>query len=173
LGGTLDWLVRREPRGLPLAGSAVAPLLPPGARAFFARLVRPDGRSRLRVGVALVGLGRERQVCATLYEPLSSRLAGCAAAASLFARHDVIGRALTSAPGGQRVVLVGLAAPGVSELRYLDRAAGATRRAPLRDGVFAIALPRSSFPLWLYTYTREGRLQRSVEGGAWPPPASG
>lgn len=184
--GTLSWLLQRKPLGAPLPSAKILPLLPSGTHLLFARLVSPGGSplragqgSPLKVGVALVRRGGTREVCEILYQPLSDGLAGCAPVASLFARHDIVGRMLPSVAGGEGAVLVGLAAPSVSQIGAL-----ADERkvevAP-RHGVFAIAHQGSSFSPWLFVSERtparppsKGRRwdETEVEYGRWPAPRS-
>lgn len=172
--GSLRWLVQRRLRGLPLPREALIPLLPAGAKLLYARQVRPNPRSRLRVGVALVERGSAREVCEILYEPLAGRLAGCAPAAGLFARHYVVGRMLTEAKGGQSYVLVGLASSQVFRVSYLHAGMEMFRAAHLHDGVFAIQMPVSSSTTWLQIDGRVlrasgGIAERELESGSWHP----
>lgn len=174
--GSLAWLQARRPRGAPLPESAVTPLLPGGSRLLFARQLRPDPHSSLRVGLALIEREGERQVCEILYEPLAGRLAGCAAATGVFERHYVIGRMLSGVTGSQRYVLVGLASPQVFSVSYMHAGMDTFRGAQVRDGVFAIPMPVSSSVMWLqidgHRRSRAGTMVESeLESGTWRPSA--
>lgn len=175
---TLPWLLRRRAVGEPLLASALAASLPPAARVLYARVLAPDSRishpatpdeRALRVGVALVRIAGVTKVCELLFQPLDSRLAGCAPARSLFARDRVVGRILTVVPRGQQAVLVGLAAPSVRKVSYLTSGVSQFVSANVAHGVFAIPLPRFSSPLWLSVATRtaHGQLDSEAEFGRW------
>lgn len=168
---TLNWVVQERPLGAHLAPSAVIPLLAPGTRVLFARLITPQESGFLRVGVALVSRAGHRKVCAVLYQPMGSQLIGCDDPADLFSRGWIVGRALSSPPDSTQAVLVGLAAPDVSQLDYLVE--GTNRPLPLLHGVFAITLPTLSYPVQISVYKRQGPVQQLVEQGLWPLPAHG
>lgn len=182
----LSWLLHRKSIGAPLPAAKVLPLLPPGARLMFARLIDPGQGSPLRVGVALVRRGRARQappqVCEVLYQPLSDGLAGCAPLRTLFASHHIVGRMLPSVAGGEGAVLVGLAAPRVSRISSLVGGYQRKLEVSPRDGVFAIEHSGSSFSPWLLVSERTrarppkaGRRfdEMEIESGRWPSPETG
>ena len=150
--GKIQWLLRREPRGEPLASAGISVGTTSGSHwqpVRFARLLSPNPRSGWKVVVSLIGK-RGRNICLTIYKGRRNIAGGCAIG-SLLRPFS----AMTTTNGDQ-VSFAGLASDRVARLA-LALANGKRLPVPLLDNAFLIVLPMRDQPLRLVAYDRAGR----------------
>ncbi len=149
--GKIQWLLRREPRGEPLASAGISVGTTSGSHwqpVRFARLLSPNPRSGWKVVVSLIGK-RSRNICLTIYKGRRNIAGGCAIG-SLLRPFS----AMTTTNGDQ-IAFAGLASDGVARLN-LVLANGKRLQARLVDNAFLIVLPVRDLPLRLVAYDRAG-----------------
>jgi hypothetical protein len=164
---TVGWFDRREPRGDPFEFRVSR------ETASYARIVRPDGLSNVRVGLAVVegrlaGHGPAVETCRVVVQT-SSQSAGCSE--SLFRDRPVaFGESITNG-GNQFAVIDGVAADGVARIEIF-LAGGQSEQVPLRDNVFVALVPRARFPARVVGYDAAGRVVSTqlAEGERPAPP---
>ena len=152
--GTIGWLVHHEPRGQSLAQARIPRSSMIGFHMAggiaFARVLRPDPQSSIRIVVALVGRHGRNLCILTLGAGTGG--GGCGV------RLAPIDAGLTLDQGGdQFAVLSGLARDGVASLD-LFLADGERWPVPLTDNAYAIEVPRDKFPVSLVAYDGDGRI---------------
>lgn len=164
-GGAIAWIDGREPRGDPLEW----PMASPRLQFEFARSIRPDPASSLRVGVGLIRQGgggsSELHLCLTVLRPLlatGTRSFACGPWTGLD-RSPL--RILYGQEAGEQFPLIaGLAADSVSSLE-LYFAGGRRERVSLVDNVFAVQVARAELPAKLVAYDTRGA---AIEAETFP-----
>lgn len=155
--GTIGWLNHHQARGQSLAQAHIPRSKLIGYRSggiAYARVLRPDPRSNVRVVAFLIGK-RGHNLCFGVFvgggggggEGCSVRLAPTPLNTMLS----------LGAGGGQFAVLGGLARDGVATLN-LYLADGERWPVPLSNNAFAIEVPRDKFPVALVAYDAAGRI---------------
>jgi hypothetical protein len=150
--GTIQWLFRHEPRGLSLAqariplGSLVGSHWQP---VRFARVLRPDPTTNIRIAVSLIGK-RGLNICVTTFEASDSG-GGCAVGLLLKPFDAQLSGDTSFA------LLSGLASDSVARMT-LFLANGSRLPVPLKDNAFAIRAPQREFPVNLVAYDSRGRV---------------
>ncbi|MCC6224470.1 MAG: hypothetical protein IT201_13395 [Thermoleophilia bacterium] len=155
--GTIGWITRREHRGepFPLIESFDPSRVPMKAATIFARVIRPDSSSQVRIALIVGDAYRTgtsdsegEQICSVVFEPLGPETLGCSPLGSLFASRPVSYGLSMGSGGDQFVTLAGLASDEVAALEiYL--VAGERRVLPLLDSAFASKVARRDFPIRL------------------------
>ncbi|MGD0713231.1 MAG: hypothetical protein ABSB24_03475 [Gaiellaceae bacterium] len=152
--GTIGWLVHHEPRGQSLAQAHVPRRILVGFHmaggVAFARVLRPDPQSSIRVVASLVGKHGRNLCILTLFHGMAG--GGC----SVRLAPITVGLSLDEG-GNQFAVLAGLARDGVASLD-LFLADGERWPVRLTDNAFAIEVPRDKFPVSLVAYDGAGRI---------------
>lgn len=180
-GGTIGWLVRREPRGQSLeeAGSARRPFAFPGTRVEFARVLTPDPQSHMRVAVAVTEFGAGEvpppyakpgeQICSFMISRGGAG-GGCSPADVLFSRGPFTVGTSVEHGGNQYAILSGLASDDVERME-LFLATGERIAVPLKDNAYILAVARTKYPARLVGYDAAGRVI-GIEAMAHDPLAS-
>jgi hypothetical protein len=152
--GSIGWLLRHQPRGQSLAQAHIPRRmligyhLPGGIK--YARVLRPDPNSNLRLVVSLIGKHGHNLCILTILN--NSGGGGCSV------RLDPLNVGLSLDQGGnQFAVLSGLARDGVTTLN-LYLADGERWPIPLTNNAFAIQVPRDKFPVSLVAYNNAGQI---------------
>ena len=152
--GAIGWLLRHQPRGQSLAQAHIPRStllgyhLPGGIK--FARVLRPDPNSNLRIVVSLIGKHGHNLCILTILSNAGG--GGCSV------RLNPVNAGLTLDQGGnQFVVLSGLARDGVTTLT-LYLADGERWPVTLTNNAFAIQVPRDKFPVSLVAYNNTGQI---------------
>jgi hypothetical protein len=152
--GTIGWVVHHVPRGQSLAQAHVPRRMLVGFHMAggiaFARVLRPDPQSSIRVVVSLIGRHGHNLCILTLGDGAAG--GGCSV------RLAPIDATLQLDQGGnQFAVLSGLARDGVATLD-LFLADGERWPIPLTDNAFAVEVPRDKFPVSLVAYDSAGQI---------------
>jgi hypothetical protein len=159
-GGTIGWLVRREPRGEPLDVVPARSRRSVERHAVFGRVIAPDPERPLRVAVTLSHSRhghRPTGLCTWLFIGGGGAGGGCAVRATVFARGPITsGMSLTSG-SDEFATISGLASDDVARI-VAFLADGQTMRVPLTDNVYAVDIARSRLPARLVAYDREHRV---------------
>jgi hypothetical protein len=166
-GGTIDWLLRREPRGRSLAEAGIQfdPFLVGRGTVRYVRVLEPDPASNRHVALALVeaqkgwnpALPAHHGELLCRYE-FGGGLGGggCSPLADYFARGPI--NYGTSGSGGEQYVFVSGVASDDVERMELYLATGERIAVGLTDNVFVAEVARTKFPARLVAYDREGRI---------------
>lgn len=154
-GGSVGWVLRREPRGEPV--SAALRRLGDGAIAFgsFARVIQPDPDDFVRFTVGVRG-GTRPELC---FREISRGGigGGCNSADVLFAARPFSGGWTYAGAGSQLVIASGLASDDVDRLiLYLGN--GERRAVALRDNVYFARVHRAELPARLVALDAGGRV---------------
>ncbi|MGH9917274.1 MAG: hypothetical protein ACRD6W_00145, partial [Nitrososphaerales archaeon] len=182
-GGTIAWLIHRQPRGAPVPTTGAGSRLGLGrfvGHVLFQRLIAPDPNSPLREIVQLIRVnnvilgGRQRiSVCSDIVAEGSAG-GGCNAFSHLFRRGPVsVGETLLNG-GDQFEDLSGLVSDQVSRL-VLYLSTGEQLVVPIRDNAFVAQVDRTGFPVRLVAYDTHGvridvqTLTDDAGGGAGGP----
>jgi hypothetical protein len=173
VGGTIGWIERREPRGRPapanLRKRLVGSQLTRGAKPLLARLIQPDPRDFIRVGVIAVpasklwnplqhgrntakGIG----VCMFTITHGDGIGGGCSTLQTLFRRQPFSVGIQGSGPS-QFSILSGAASDDVKTIR-LFVGDGSSRTVRLTDNFYLARIARADYPLRLVAYDRNGRV---------------
>jgi hypothetical protein len=162
-GGTIGWVERREERGEPLSGEFDR-LEEAFGRFEFARVLRPDPTSHMRVAITigevpvhLPGRRGDKRMCVVLIDE-----GGAGGGCSPYPGHSFPAgpvRVGTSVSGGgnQFATLSGAASDDVARLELFL----ATRErvaVPLRDNVFVVQAARTKFPVRLVAYDEDEKI---------------
>jgi hypothetical protein len=159
-GGTIGWLVRREPRGESPSSSSFL------MRVFvdfeFARLLTPDPASHVRI---LLGVGTPRHgpdvgkqsgVC--FYRVAGgSAGGGCSSFEALFSLAPFNVSEESDEGGDQFTNLSGLASDDVARLQIF-LGTGERQPIPLRDNAWVMQVARADYPIRVVAYDSEGRI---------------
>jgi hypothetical protein len=153
--GEIGWLVRHVPRGESLAQAHVPRRMVLGFHSAggiaFARVLRPDPQSSIRIVVSLIGR-HGHNLCILTFGDGAAGGGGCSV------RLAPITATLQIDEGGnQFAILSGLARDGVSRLD-LFLADGERWPVALTDNAFAVEVPRDKFPVSLVAYDGAGRI---------------
>jgi hypothetical protein len=134
-------------------------------------VVKPDGLSNIRVGLAVVegrfgDRGPKVEVCRVVVQT-SSEGAGCGE--SLFNDRPIaFGESITNG-GNQFAVIDGVAADGVARVEIF-LAGGGSEDVPIRDNLFVALVPRARFPVRVVGYDAVGRVvSTELSEGEGPP----
>jgi hypothetical protein len=152
--GTISWLFRHEPRGESLHAAGIPSWLASTADqpVAFARVVRPDPRSGIRVVVSLIGR-HGRNVCMTVVVRAGS-VGGCGIGHHLRPFSVDTANGLDITPGGG-LLIAGLTSDEVARLElFLPH--GRHEPVPLKDNVFAIRTPADATTANLVAYDHHG-----------------
>lgn len=170
-GGTIGWLLRREPRGQSieeagLAGRRELFFNDPSrvGRLRFARVIKPDPRGPALVAVGLMHFeasrrspfGSHEEFCSYAITPLRNGGAGCMPVGRLFLGGP-FNYGLGGAGADQYVWLDGLASDDVARME-LFLASGERVAVPLQDNVFRVDVARLTFPIRLVAYDSDDRV---------------
>ncbi len=163
--GTVSWLFAHKPRGQSLTTAHIALLSTTGAHwqpVRFARVIRPDPRSQVRVVLSLIGK-RGRNICMTVYLPYSSS-GGCAIGLLLKPfNYDISSHMNPNCPSCSNVIVAGVASDDVARMELF--LPGRHRTVPLKDNVFLVTLAPSVSTWSLVAYDHNGL----VIGRSSPP----
>ncbi|HEY6151591.1 MAG TPA: hypothetical protein VIW19_13805 [Gaiellaceae bacterium] len=146
--GTIRWVLDHEPRGQSLRAAHISVDALVGSHwqpVRFARVLRPDPRTNVRIAVSLVGK-HGRNMCMTAFLG-RVHFGGCGVGSGL--------RPISPMMLGDHVV-VGLARDGVSRVTLID-SNGRRHHAALRDNALSVAI-RGARALKLLAYDRQHRL---------------
>jgi hypothetical protein len=152
--GTIGWLTHHQARGLSLAQAHIPRSVLVGYHLsggiVYARVLRPDRRSNLRLVVYLIGK-RGHNLCLLT---IVNNVAGGGCSVHL----PPVFASLTLDEGGnQFAVLSGLARDGVASLN-LYLADGERWPVALTNNAYAVEVPRDKFPVALVAYDTTGRI---------------
>jgi hypothetical protein len=168
-GGTVGWLVGREPRGQSLEEARIAiGHIFLGGEIRFARVVTPDPSSYRRFAVGLVHVEKSKRqpwlgaqgdefLCLALLEPGGGGGGGCSPVDAYFSRGPFTLGIYVADGGDQYALLDGLASDDVAGIE-LYLANGEQVAVPLKDNVYAIEVARSKFPVRLVARDDDGRV---------------
>jgi hypothetical protein len=164
-GGSIAWLEKRQPRGQPVPTSGLFKRLDRLhfiKRILFQRLIAPDPNSPLREIVRLElrknypFKNRQGVQACNLLLDRNGAGGGCNPLSDLFNHGPVnIGETLQNG-GDQYDAIDGLVSDDVHRVE-LFLATGEQIAVPLLDNVFIAQINRSSFPIRLVAYDRQGR----------------
>lgn len=168
-GGTIGWVMEREPRGVSLEEAGLddrqVPILAYRGEARFARLIEPDPGGIRRVVVALVyvapsqdpawpGLHGEH-LCYSVVDKGGGGGGGCSPAGRFFERGPFSLGLYTGHGGDQYSVVNGLASDDVERMDlYLHN--GERVAVPLEDNAYLVEVARTKFPIRLVAYDDTG-----------------
>jgi hypothetical protein len=168
-GGTIGWLLRREPRGQSLKEAGLA-----GRRLFhsgvgwqlrFARVVKPDHPSGLaRVAVGLLHFEAPAgtpfvshdAICTTAVMPVGGG-GMCPGPVDRLFLFGPFSYGMAYGGGAQYVSLDGLASDDVARMEMF-LASGERMALPLKDNVFRAEVQRLKFPIRLVAYDSDDRV---------------
>ena len=165
-GGTIGWLLRREPRGQSLeeAGLDASQFgLERIARGevIHARVITPDPQGHAPFVIGVVRFERGQLPFGQSGEQVCTLVAyggGCSPIAHLFPPGLPFSVGTMSGYGGNEYVLVeGLASDDVARLE-LFLANGERTSVPLKDNAYLVEVARLKFPARLVAYDAEGRV---------------
>lgn len=151
-GGSIGWLTRHEPRGRSLDQAGLNGRFG-GARHTFGRVVKPDPSGYLREAVFL---HRSGVICHYLVG-INGAGGGCFAPHDVFAHTPFTVDISVENGGDQYALLDGLATDDVRRME-LYLATGERWAVPLKDNVFAVAVPRTKYPARIVAYDEQGRV---------------
>jgi hypothetical protein len=159
-GGTIGWLVRREPRGEPLD------VLPARIRrsierhAVFGRVIAPAPDRPLRVAVTLNHSRhghRPKGLCTWIVTRGGGGSGGCAVRATVFARGPITSGAGVRSGSDEFMTISGVASDDVARI-VAFLAEGQTMRVPLVDNVYVVDVARARLPARLVAYDAKRRV---------------
>jgi len=152
--GTIGWLIHHQPRGQSLAQAHIPRSMLIGYHLSggiaYARVLRPDPRSNLRLVVSLIGK-RGHNLC------LLTVINGGAGGGCSVRLAPITANLTLDQGGNQFAVLSGLARDGVASLN-LYLADGERWPVALTDNAYAVDVPRDKFPVALVAYDTAGRI---------------
>jgi hypothetical protein len=184
-GGTIGWLLRREPRGLPLPHiRGPMPGRSSGHR-VFGRLLNPDPASGMKVGVELYRITHIPAILKRLHQKPGlwacdllfagkTVSAGCEqSVTSFFGVAPFTFGSMMIGGGDQYVILAGVASDDVARMR-LFLSTGQVDDVPLKDNAYLIRASRAKYPIRLVAYDDHGRVigietEQSALGGPTGP----
>jgi hypothetical protein len=167
--GTVGWLTRRERRGVALPnGPSGSMFFSHGAaHLLFGRLIQPDPRNRMRVGLSLWMLPKPPQhmsfmkrglyLCTSLIVGSGGGSGGCSVMTEMFARSPVNFGLTTFGGGNQYSILDGVASDDVARIAVF-LGTGEVLDVPLRDNAFLTQVSRAKFPIRVVGYDNAGHV---------------
>jgi hypothetical protein len=162
-GGSIAWLEHRQPRGQPVPkADRRFERGPFEGRVLFERLIAPDPNSPLREIITLelrknllFKAQNGIQVCSLLLDRDGAG-GGCSRFDQLFAQSPVAAGEMLPNGGDQYEAIDGLVSDAVDRVEFF-LATGERVAIPLLDNVFIAQVNRSSFPVRLVAYDKQGR----------------
>ena len=158
-GGTVGWVDRREARGeaMPAALHTEVAALVHGGRLLFGRLIQPDPKDFLRVGVIVIShtspaAGSKETLC-MLLTGQNALGGGCSPLKRFFLRSPV-SVSISGNGSSQFSILSGLASDTVAQIK-LFAASGATINVPLKNNVFVVRISRDAYPIRIVGYDNQ------------------
>ncbi|CAN5823396.1 hypothetical protein BH20ACT14_BH20ACT14_10610 [soil metagenome] len=166
-GGTVGWLVRREPRGQSLTEAGIerdAFFLRMGTLRY-ARVLTPDLQSDRRFVLSIVHVPESKPLPFGMSGDFLCRMVfardvgggGCSPLADYFSRGPFEVGTSVGHGGEQYALASGVASDDVARME-LYLATGERVAVPLADNVYAVEVARTKFPARLVAYDRQGRV---------------
>jgi hypothetical protein len=161
--GTIGWLDRHEPRGLPLTALPRKTAAFVRRHAVFGRVLAPSPTVPIRIAVTL---SRSRfgikaiGVC-TWTVTGGGAGGGCSPRGQLFTRSQITTGVFQQNGSDQFATVAGLASDQVARITAF-LADGGTLAVPLTDNAYLVQIARADFPARLVAYDRAGRIVGNV-----------
>lgn len=149
---SIDWVLRREPRGLSLSQAHVPSRWLYGYHLgiHFARVIQPDPGNHVRVIITVVG--RHNAICITTITATRNGGGGC-----VRLRDYPFAPSFFTGGNEQSALISGVVSDAISRVDiFLND--GERWPVPLKDNAFVISVPRIDFPARLAAYDAQGKV---------------